>query len=324
MSLTVPDIKAALAQPDEIIGKAPFRVLVVEDDNVHYIYVQHLLECIFEGRLAVEWAREKEPAIELLRSNSFDVCLLDYLIKGANAKQILEAVNPGILDTAIIVVSAFEDKDFVLEALRAGADDYVIKGRFTAAELERAIQFSVYRKYKEVMLRRKAMYDPLTGLANRDLLLDRLDEARKYAKRHRGAFGVAVLDIDNLKKVNAAYGHEAGDILIQAVSQALTATLRESDVVARLGGDEMVAVLKDVSGRDQLSKVFRHMVLAVGRERLFFRGEMVVPSCSVGAVLYPEDGNDPLQLITMADEAMYRVKRTGGGAFLVPDPPVVI
>lgn len=321
MAVTVPHIKAALAQPDEIIGKSPFRVLVVEDDTVHYIYVQHILECIFEGRLAIEWAREKEAAIECLRSNSFDVCLLDYLIKGANAKQILEAVNPGVLDTAVIVVSAFEDKDFVLEALRAGADDYVIKGRFTAAELERAIQFSVYRKYKEVMLRRKAMYDPLTGLANRDLLLDRLEEARKYAKRTRRGFGVAVLDIDNLKSVNDTYGHEAGDVLIQAVSQALTTCLRESDVVARLGGDEMVAVLKDVGDREHLGKVCSNMLEAISRERLFFRGEMVVPSCSVGAVLYPEDGNDPLHLLTLADEAMYRVKRTGGGSFLVPDPP---
>lgn len=321
MAVSVPHIKAALAQPDEIIGKSPFRVLVVEDDTVHYIYVQHVLECIFQGRLAIEWAREMEAAIESLRSNTFDVCLLDYLIKGANAKQIMDAVNPGILDTAIIVVSAFEDKDFVLDALRAGADDYVIKGRFTATELERAIQFSVYRKYKEVMLRRKAMYDPLTGLANRDLLLDRLDEARKYAKRHRRAFGVAVLDIDNLKRVNETYGHEAGDVLLQAVSQALTGTLRESDVVARLGGDEMVALLKDIDARDQLGKVCANMVEAIGRERLFFRGEMVVPSCSIGAVLYPEDSNDPLHLLHLADEAMYRVKRTGGGTFLVPEPP---
>lgn len=323
MVVSVPEIKAALAQPDEIIGKAPFRVLVVEDDTVHYMYVQHILECIFEGRLAIEWAREREAAIDALRGNNFDVCLLDYLIKGANARQILEAVNPGILDTAIIVVSAFEDKDFVLEALRAGADDYVIKGRFTAAELERAIQFSVYRKYKEVMLRRKAMYDPLTGLANRDLLFDRLDEVRKYAKRNRSSFGVALLDIDNLKRVNESYGHEAGDVLIQAVSQAVTNTLRESDVVARLGGDEMVAVLRDVSGRDRLAKVCSNLITAVGKERLFFHGEMVVPSCSIGAVLYPEDGNDPLHLLTLADEAMYRVKRTGGGSFLVPEPPPV-
>lgn len=309
--------RAALLEPNQIIGKAPFRVLVIEDDQVHFLYVQHLLELIFSGRLAVEWARDRHTAVERLRSGAFDVCLLDYLILDGNAREILEEATPSLLDTAIIVVSAFEDKEFVLEALRSGADDYVIKGRFTAPELERAIQFSVYRKYKEVALRRRALYDPLTGLANRDLLFDRLEEMRKYALRHQARFGVAVIDIDNLKKINDAFGHEAGDMLIQSVGQSLTGALRDSDIVARIGGDEMVAVMKDVGGTDHLGKVCANIDQAIRRERLFFRGEVVAPTCSIGAAMYPDSGTDLQDLVRTADQAMYQVKRNGGGGWRV-------
>lgn len=301
-----------MVKPADILGKTPLRGLIVEDDSYHYMYLKQLLERAMPNRVVVEWTKDAPTAITRLKAEGFDFCLLDFLLQDGDARLVLEHSDPAALDTAFIVVSAHEDRAFVNDALRWGADDYLIKGNFNAAELERAVQFSLYRKQKERALRQKALYDPLTGLANRSLLLDRLEEIRKYAKRNHGSFAVAMIDIDRLKQVNDSFGHEAGDLLIRAVSAAVSSALRESDVVARVGGDELIAVLRDIHDRDGLAQVCTTLIEAVRRERLFIRGQPLAPSCSIGAALFPNAAADLTSLLHQADRAMYDIKRTGG------------
>ena len=306
--------RAASFDPETIMSKDPFRVLLVEDDQIHYIYAEFLLNTIFGARLQLTWVREAEEAVEQLLSNSYDICLLDYLLKGANARDVLGAVNLGLLDTAIIVVSAFEEREFVLQALRSGADDYVIKGRFNDKELERAIHYSVYRKWKEIVLRQKALYDPLTGLANRNLLHDRLQEVSKYSTRHQKKFAIMVFDVDGLKQVNDRFGHMVGDRLIKRASEVVVATLRSSDTVARVGGDEFVAVLKDVRDIEAIERICRNVCATVNGESPV-AGEDLRMSCSIGVSIYPDCGLDIDELLRKADEAMYVVKRGGGNGY---------
>lgn len=315
--MDVGNVGAVPRDPEEVLQRSPFHILVVEDDPVHFLLVQHLLESIFKDRLFLHWNKTVDTAIDSLRTGHYDVCLLDYLIQDGNAKMILDSVNVGLLNTAIIVVSAFEERSFILDALRAGADDYVLKGRFTAPELEKAIQFATYRKHKESVLRRRALYDPLTGLANRDLIYDRLDEARKYARRQNSRFAIAVLDIDRLKEINDNFGHAAGDTLIQATSQSIVASLRESDIVGRIGGDEFVAVLKDINAPGDLEKICSSICRSVSREPLIFSEGTVTPSCSIGVAVFPDKSQDIPLLFDLADKAMYQVKRQGGGGFQV-------
>ena len=162
----------AFQDPEDVCSKTPFRVLVVEDDLVHFTYCEYLLQTIYGDKLYLERATNCHDAVDKLNSREFEVCLLDYLVEGGNAKDVLSRVDFDRVDTPIIVISAFDDRQFVLDALRHGADDFVIKGRFSNTELHQAIQYAIYRKYKELRLRQRALYDQLTGLANRHLLYE--------------------------------------------------------------------------------------------------------------------------------------------------------
>ena len=245
----------AFQDPEEVCAKSPFRVLVVEDDLVHYTYCEYVLRLIYGDKLVLDRAVDCVSAIEKLNSQEYEICLLDYLVKDGNAKDVLSRIDFGRVTTPVIVVSAFDDRDFVLDALRHGADDYVIKGKFGNNDLHQAIQYAIYRKYKELRLRQRALYDPLTGLANRHLLFDRLEEVHRVSLRHNEKFAIMVVDLDKLKAVNDELGHEAGDRLIKVGADALVGSMRASDTVARVGGDEFVAILKNIRDKTGLSRL---------------------------------------------------------------------
>lgn len=177
------------------------------------------------------------------------------------------------------------------------------------------------RKSIELRCAHLASHDGLTGLPNRQLLLDRLRQALIYAGHCNRATAVLLLDIDRFNLVNDSLGHGMGDRLLQAVAKRLRDCVPEVDILARLGGDAFVLVLEDlgcpqdaaVVAREILSGFSRPFLLeALGADdhiREFFF------SLSVGISLYPDDGGDPHMLLKNADTAMHRVKEQGGDGF---------
>lgn len=151
-----------------------------------------------------------------------------------------------------------------------------------------------------------ANYDPLTDLPNRNLLLDRLHQEVARAARARQAFAVLFIDVDRFKAVNDRFGHAAGDELLRTVGEHLKHCVRAEDTVARLGGDEFVMILVGVSSPDGAASVIDKVRL-VG-ERVALDGHCVSVSLSIGVASFPEDGNDPQQLLRAADRAMYAAK----------------
>ncbi|RAU21526.1 diguanylate cyclase response regulator [Paramagnetospirillum kuznetsovii] len=305
----------AFQDPEEVCSKSPFRVLLVEDDLIHFMYCENVLQSIYGDKLVLERAVDCSGAIDALNTKEFEICLLDYLVKDGNAKDVLARVDFGHVTTPVIVVSAFDDREFVLEALRHGADDYVIKGRFSGGDLRQAIEYAIYRKYKELRLRQRALYDQLTGLANRNLLFDRLDETHRFAARHAEKFAVMVIDLDKLKLVNDTKGHEAGDRLIQVTADALVSSLRASDTVARVGGDEFVVIMKNIRDKQGLARLGANILRTVQTRTAAECGMMESISCSIGIAVFPDDTKSQAEMLRMADAAMYAVKRNGGGSF---------
>ncbi|BAE51634.1 two-component system response regulator [Paramagnetospirillum magneticum] len=301
--------------PEDIFAKSPFRVLVVEDDLVHFTYCEHVLRNLYGDALNLERAVDCLGAIDALGSGRFDICLLDYMVKDGDAKDVLSRIDLGTIDTPIIVISAFDDRSYMLEALRHGADDYVVKGRFAESDLHRAIQYAIYRKYKELRLRHRALYDPLTGLANRHLFFDRLDEVHRFSSRHGEKYAVMVVDLDRLKHVNDTLGHEAGDRYIRAAANGLVCSMRASDTVARAGGDEFVAILKNIRDKQSLTRLctqVRESIAAKAAAEEDLPGPL---TCSIGMAVSPDDTDSPAEMLRLADSAMYAVKRQGGNGF---------
>jgi diguanylate cyclase (GGDEF)-like protein len=163
-------------------------------------------------------------------------------------------------------------------------------------------------------LRHQATHDALTGLPNRALLVDRLNQALTQAERYGGHFAVMVLDLDRFKIVNDSLGHGAGDELLRELARRLTDAVRKVDTVARAGGDEFLLIVSDLRERDDAGAVARKIV-EVASQPYRVAGVEVQTSPSIGLSLYPEHGSDADTLLAHADEAMYHAKQRGGNGF---------
>lgn len=168
----------------------------------------------------------------------------------------------------------------------------------------------VRRKLDQVELYRSAHYDRLTGLPNRALFLDRLDQAIRDARRYGRRFGLMFIDLDGFKTVNDTLGHQAGDEVLVEVAVRLSHCLRESDTVARMGGDEFTAILPAVDSPISAHRVARKIIEALNQP-FHASGHTPQVGASIGISLYPEDGTELDILLKKADKAMYQAKKEG-------------
>lgn len=156
--------------------------------------------------------------------------------------------------------------------------------------------------------------DALTGLANRTLLRDRLSQAVSYAHRYEHPIWILFVDLDRFKFVNDTLGHQAGDILLKAVSARLQSVVRDTDTVSRMGGDEFVLILPERTDVG-LSTGIVQRIMEVVAQPLTIEGHEFFISSSIGIAVYPADGQTPEELIKHADIAMYRAKEIGRNNF---------
>lgn len=171
-----------------------------------------------------------------------------------------------------------------------------------------AQMFHAARMEKEELYR-LATQDALTGLANRALFYDRLRQSLAEARRRQGCFGIVNFDMDGLKPINDQYGHGAGDAAIRETARRISTAARETDTIARLGGDEFAAILTGICGHGGMASYVDRMVEEV-RAPFDYQGRPLPLDCSYGVAAFPEDGTELEALMAVADERMYKVKRS--------------
>lgn len=204
--------------------------------------------------------------------------------------------------------------------LRPGAED--------GASIQAIIRDVTDQKEREAALRRQALHDSLTGLPNRKLLRDRLEQALAAASRAAGT-SVALLfvDLDGFKEINDRHGHEVGDRMLRKIADRLSDLVRESDTVARYGGDEFVVLLRDLEAPEEAELVARRICEGAGGVEPIEASPTGL-TVSVGVALVADDGDpralpiadvrsDPDEALRCADRAMYRAKETGGSSYRV-------
>jgi diguanylate cyclase (GGDEF)-like protein/PAS domain S-box-containing protein len=167
------------------------------------------------------------------------------------------------------------------------------------------------RKLAEGRIRHLAHHDDLTGLPNRSLLRERLEEAIGAAAGNGGAVGLAFIDLDGFKLVNDALGHNAGDALLKVVGARMARCLGAGDTLARFGGDEFVILLPALAGEPASITPLLERVRQAVTEPVLVEGQEVQVSCSIGVTFYPRDGVDANVMMMHADVAMYRAKELG-------------
>lgn len=165
-----------------------------------------------------------------------------------------------------------------------------------------------------LQLLRVAYHDPLTGLPNRILFQDRLNQGISLAKRGNSHYALIFMDLDRFKPVNDTYGHPVGDQVIRLVADRLRQCVRESDMLARLGGDEFTIILPQINGKNDAEMVAKKIIAELSQpfdvnEYHFQLG------VSVGIAIYPDNGNNGDVLLKAADDAMYHAKANGGSAY---------
>ena len=224
---------------------------------------------------------------------------------------------PGLIDTAMREGSWFgewvhrrlDGRDITCTVLLNRTD---IGGRTV---IQGTVRDITLQKAQQRQLERIAHYDPLTGLPNRALLADRMQQAMAQANRRGNTLAVAYLDLDGFKAVNDQHGHDAGDRLLMVVANRMRQALRETDTLARLGGDEFVALLADLPAPDACLPTLKRLLDAASKE-MRDKGFSLRVSASLGVTSYPQtEPIDADQLLRQADQAMYQAKLAGKNRF---------
>jgi diguanylate cyclase (GGDEF)-like protein len=216
----------------------------------------------------------------------------------------------------VVIIPVVLNKDLKGILLLGSDSDTELQGSRLRLSIDLAGRLAVAlaSAEREEALYRQAHYDELTGLPNRQLLKDRLEQHLVQARReeHRGA--MLFIDLDRFKEINDVFGHSVGDIVLAQAAERILSEVRETDTVARLGGDEFVIVMPNLVGDSVIRATATRMIASLG-EAFSVRGTEHFLGASIGIVLFPDDGGSVETLLKNADSAMYRAKESGRSRF---------
>ncbi|NIB39423.1 EAL domain-containing protein [Pseudomaricurvus alkylphenolicus] len=290
------------------------KILLINRQESEYQSIRNLLAQVHHTDYLLTWVDRLDRALEETLSEHFDVILLDYHWPSGDAADVLTGARAQGCKVPIIVMTNEMEADVDRSAIRAGASDYLIKGRIDCQLLERTLRYAIERKAAEHKLARLAHYDPLTGIPNRILFRDRLEHAILLAERDQAPFTLMYLDLDGFKQVNDNFGHDAGDELIRTCAQRLCDCMRKSDSVARIGGDEFTLLLEHTESTGDIAHI-AEKVIDVLACPFQIGSHQVMIGCSIGIAVYPEAGSDINTLQKHADMAMYEAKQFRGSHY---------
>ncbi|MBI3774919.1 MAG: EAL domain-containing protein [Gammaproteobacteria bacterium] len=296
--------------------KMPLSVLFVEDSTTD---VELMLLQLSASNYSVEWTQVYTEADlrQALAQRAWDIVLCDFVMPGFDGARALVVVREQVQHLPFIFVSGAIGEDVAVEAMQAGAQDYVMKHNLKRLlpAIERALREAIIKRDRNRMHERLdflAHHDPLTGLANRSLFLDHLSLAIHDAHRNNSSVAVAFVDVDKFKLINDTYGHEAGDEILKFVASQMSSCARRSDTVARLAGDEFGVILGKIDNPHDITRIVQSILNKVALP-VRVAGADVVIRLSIGIAVYPTDGREADELLRNADVAMYRAKQAGGG-----------
>ena len=296
------------------------KILIVDDQESNVYLLKQVLATANYTSIAA--TMNPHDVYELHCRNHYDLILLDLKMPGMDGFQVLEALKEIETDGYLSVLVITGNPDCKLRALQSGAKDFVSKPFDMAEVLARVHNLLEvrllhqkarnYAKTQEFM----ALHDPLTGLANRRLLAERVSHAIIHAKRNNGIMAVVYLDLDGFKEINNTMGHDCGDLLLKLVSARLVATVRQEDTVARLGGDEFVIAMPYVNSIDGVALAAEKIIRALSQP-YSIQDSNVTVTASAGIGLYPTNGEDVKILLKNADIALLDAKQASKNTYRI-------
>lgn len=282
------------------------RILILSANDSDMVFLRQMIQISSYGELKIETVDRISSCAERLRCDEFDVVLMDLNLvdaSGLDSYASLSALAPRV---PIVVVVGIEDEMRAQNAVRRGAQDYLILQQVTPHSLVHALRCAVERHRQLMELKDLSMTDPLTGLLNRRGFRALADSHLRMTRRQRKRSLLLSADLDGLKEINDVYGHDEGDRAISKTAELLKSCFRDSDIVARFGGDEFVALAFDIDDFGELT--LRHKIascLALANESAELDYDL---SLSIGTAVATGENKSLEELMRAADQALYKQK----------------
>jgi diguanylate cyclase (GGDEF)-like protein len=298
---------------------AATRILLIEADARTAMLIGEMLRAGWPEGLVIAHAQRISDASQELIDHGAGCVLLSLPEPDADPLHSLAQVRGAAPDAPIVVLSDCGDEDLGLAAVKSGAQDFLRSSELNPALLTRTVRFAIERKRSEVELAHQALHDPLTGLPNRALFIDRLTVAIDRSRRTSAPVAVLFLDVDNFKEINDSMGHEAGDLLLRMLADRFHDMLRPMDTVARFGGDEFTFLFEELESEREAILIADRIARSAAQPVTLGETELGEVGVSIGIAIVTDPAVAPEAVIRDADAAMYRAKERGGDRFEIYD-----
>jgi PleD family two-component response regulator len=234
------------AMPPNVHGES-LDVLLIEDNPGDVVLLRAMLAETTSPYLNLAHADTLSAALEMLDAFRFAAVITDLNLPDSTGIDTLNRLLAVGIDGPVIVLTHCDDDPVAIEMVKSGAQDYLVKGHSDGALIQKTVRYAIERKIADQHLTFLSHYDRLTGLANRELFQDRLEQSIYRADRNGNLVALLFLDVDRFKSINDTLGHKVGDELLCVIADRLKTCVRKVDTIARLGGDEFTIVLEDIT-----------------------------------------------------------------------------
>ena len=287
------------------------KVLLIDDDRLQFALTKQQFKAFVSGDYELEWRETYEEGLEELLSGDYAVCLLDYRLGERDGLALIREAIEKQCRVPIIFLTAETGSKVDIEAMNAGALDYLVKGEISPQMLERSMRYALKLGDTLEALRRLATRDQLTCLLNRRVFDEILEEEIDRSQRFDRPFSLILIDIDHFKNVNDTHGHLAGDAVLREVARRIEKKARSVDRVMRYGGEEFAILM--LEGDSEVARRLADGVrVAIETDAVSAGGDLVLPlTISAGVADFPRDANSADELIAAADKGLYAAKEGG-------------
>jgi two-component system cell cycle response regulator len=286
------------------------RVLVIDDDRLQVRLLQAHFENFRRGAYSLDWSETYEDGLARLLTGSYSACLLDFRLGDRDGLQLIREATELGCRTPIVFLTSEASEKIDIQAMEAGALDYLVKGEINPRSLERSLRYALKLGESIEALRRLATRDELTGLLNRREYDRIMSEEEERARRFGQPLSLVVIDIDRFKAINDLHGHAAGDAVLTAAAARIAESIRTVDRAARIGGEEFALILVQTDGTSAL-EVARRAISSVAKTPVKFGDLSVAVTASAGVATLPSDARGAADLFAAADKALYSAKGAG-------------